>query len=123
MINVTFKEIVELNTILSKCVNVGLSIDGLLSIIDIKEEVSANFSKYKEALGVIIKEFNIPINEEGLVINGLNKQEINSKMLGLLNTSIELSKHNTLQKEDFAKICMNLSLNQIEILNKYLRSK
>ncbi len=123
MIIISFKEIIEINTVLSKCVNTGLSVRGLLSLIDIKEEVSKHFSKYKEAISAIIKEFNIPVGDEGLIVDGHNKQEINSKINTLLTSNVELLNHNSLSIEDFVKICSNLSLNQIEILNKYIRSK
>ena len=118
----TFRMAIEMNMGLGSCVNNGLSVQSILSIIDLKDELQSVAEKYNKALADIMKQYGVEKESGKYSWVGNDKQaDISSKIEELMSTELEITKFNCLAEEEVVKLTDGLSIDAISLLMRFLK--
>lgn len=122
MNTIKFKDCLELNIALGACLNKGLEVSTILSLIDFKDELETNVEKYRKALKDIMASYNIPeINGNFSWADNENKTEISQKISELLDNEVQMNSTNTISDDEIVKLTEGMNLSNVLYLRKFLR--
>ena len=122
MSTIKFKDCLELNAAIGSCVNKGLEVQSILSLIDFKDELQANVDKYKKALKDVMDSYEITdVNGNFSWADNENKDAISQKVSELLESDVEMSTTNTIPDSEIVKLTEGMNINSISFLRKYLK--
>ena len=111
---ITFKTAIELNIGIGSCINNGLSVNSILSLIDLKDELSNIIEKYNKAINDIMKNNNIEKEDGKYSWKGnVNQEKISSYIDELITSEIEVFKFNCLSSEEIIKLTNGLNIDTI----------
>lgn len=120
----TYKDVLELNAAISKCVNKGIPVDAVLKLVDFKDELQEKIEKYQRVFKDIMSEYGI--KEDNGVYNWSEAEkveEISQKVTDLISAETELQHANFLDDTDLVKLTEGFSLAELSFVRKFLRKK
>lgn len=118
----TFRMVIELNIGLGSCVNNGLSVQSILSLIDLKDELHTTVEKYNKALGDIMSQYGVEkISGKYSWVGNEKQKEISSKIEELVMSEVDIKNFNCLPEDEVVKLTSGLSIDAISLLMKFLK--